>query len=749
MVEDKYLSRREQHILELEAKLSRIEQENENLKTENKHLTGMAEHFSKAFYGNQTAMAISRLNDGVYYDVNDKYASCMGYSREEMIGKNVLELNIWADLGDRSHMYDQLAREGFIKDAEFRFRTQEGEIRRAISTLNLVTINDLPHLLTSFIDITKIKETEEKFSQLFYNNQTPMLITRVEDNICTDVNDKFAAMIGFERDEIIGRTPLELGIWGEPETRPGIISQIMQDGCICNVEQKYRKKSSEVRYSISSCSLINLDGCNCILTSSIDISKRKELEAALRLSEEKFSKSFYESGTMKAITRFKDGVFIDVNDSLACNFGFSRGEMVGKIPSELGLTVDLELKQIFKQLGQQNSIKDCEHKITTQSGEIKYIIANFNLLELSGEPAILISANDITRQKTLENSLRESKKLLSQMFNNIPLPIIISDLKDGTVMEVNETLLAANNLKRRDLLGTKDVTNGLWQNPDDFFKYGQCLIQNGKTRNFEAQFKTATGEAVDVLLSGVLVNWKGQQCVLSVSNNITELRQYQKEIARLDNLNLMGQMAGSIAHEVRNPMTSIKGFLQLFHGQYKYREDREVIDLMIEELDRVNEIISSFLSLAHKNTIDIKLHNLNEQISNLLPLIVADSLKNDVYLETELGLIPEVMIDENEFRQLLLNLGRNAIQAMPSGGNLTIRTFSNSEGVHLVVQDNGGGIPPEIMEKIGTPFLTTKKNGTGLGMAVCFSIAERHNARINIDTGSAGTSFKITFPVVA
>lgn len=748
MEDDKYLSA-EQYILELEARLARIEQDNKNLKTENKYLTGKAEHFSKAFYGNQTAMAISRLSDGVYCDVNDKYASCMGYSREEMIGKSVLELNIWAELGDRSSMLEQLDRDGFIKDAEFRFRNQQGEIRRSIATLNLVTINNLPHLLTSFIDITKIKETEEKYTQLFYNNQTPMVITRLEDNVCIDVNDKFAAMIEFDREEIIGKTLLQLGIWAEPETRPDIIRIIIQDGCICNVEQKYRKKSGEIRYCISSCSLINMDGCDCIITSSVDISKRKELEEELMASQEKFSKSFYETGTMKAITTLKDGVFIEVNESMAGAFGFSRSEMIGKSPLRLGLTVDPELRQIFKQLSIQKSIKDWEYRLTTKSGEIRYVIANFNLLDLNGEPSILISANDITRQKNLENALRESEQLLNQMFNNIPLPIIISDLKDGTVIEVNETLLNINNLKRKDILGTKGMTGSLWQNPDDFFTYRQSLSQHGQTRNFEARFRTPAGEAADVLLSGVMVNWKGRQCVLTVSNNITELRHYQKEIARLDNLNLMGQMAASIAHEVRNPMTSIKGFLQLFHGQYKYREDREVIDLMIEELDRVNEIISSFLSLAHKNTVDIRRHNLNEQISNLLPLIVADALKNDVYLETQLGLIAEVMIDEGEFRQLLLNLGRNAIQAMPTGGNLTIRTFGNSEGVHLVVQDNGQGITPEIMEKIGTPFLTTKKNGTGLGMAVCFSIAERHNACINIDTGSAGTSFKITFPVVA
>jgi signal transduction histidine kinase len=86
---------------------------------------------------------------------------------------------------------------------------------------------------------------------------------------------------------------------------------------------------------------------------------------------------------------------------------------------------------------------------------------------------------------------------------------------------------------------------------------------------------------------------------------------------------------------------------------------------------------------------------------------------------------------------------------MPKGGILTIKTFKDDDGVHLVVQDEGKGIPPEIMDKIGTPFLTTKKEGTGLGLAVCYSIAERHIAKITVDTSPEGTSFKVTFPVTA
>jgi len=274
------------------------------------------------------------------------------------------------------------------------------------------------------------------------------------------------------------------------------------------------------------------------------------------------------------------------------------------------------------------------------------------------------------------------------------------------------------------------------------------LNKHGFIENYECTLRHKFGQDISLMCSIKLLLIDDIYSMIVSGIDITAFREYQKELLRLDNLNIMGQMAASIAHEVRNPMTSIKGFLQLFKRQYKYQEDRAAMELMIEELARVNDIISNFLSLAHKNKIDICLHSLNDSITNVLPLIMADALKNDIYLETKLRNLPMVMIDEGEIRQLLLNLARNSIQAMSSGGILMIKTFEDSNGTNLIVQDNGTGIPPEVIDKIGTPFFTTKSDGSGLGLGVCYSIAESHNARITFDTSNEGTCFKVTFPAV-
>lgn len=132
-------------------------------------------------------------------------------------------------------------------------------------------------------------------------------------------------------------------------------------------------------------------------------------------------------------------------------------------------------------------------------------------------------------------------------------------------------------------------------------------------------------------------------------------------------------------------------------------------------------------------------------IDKIVPLISANALAEDKYIEFKKGNIPELMLDENEIRQLLLNMVRNGLEAMPPEKCLTISTGMENNQPFLVIQDEGSGIPPEILEKLGTPFCTTKARGTGLGLAVCYSIADRHHAQIDVKSSDQGTTFGIRF----
>lgn len=194
---------------------------------------------------------------------------------------------------------------------------------------------------------------------------------------------------------------------------------------------------------------------------------------------------------------------------------------------------------------------------------------------------------------------------------------------------------------------------------------------------------------------------------------------------------MIGEMAASIGHEIRNPMTAIRGFLQMLHSKDCYEEDRVFFELMIEELDRANDIISDYLGMAKDKRVNLQAQYLDEVVKSLYPMILADANYNEMDVVLDLGQPSMPLIDEKEIRQLLLNMARNGLEAMSPGGILTIGTTATETEIVLFIRDQGCGLNPELIDKLGTPFLTTKDKGTGLGLAVCYSIAARHNARIS------------------
>jgi two-component system, sporulation sensor kinase E len=235
-----------------------------------------------------------------------------------------------------------------------------------------------------------------------------------------------------------------------------------------------------------------------------------------------------------------------------------------------------------------------------------------------------------------------------------------------------------------------------------------------------------------------------QQNEMILWNTIRQ-KEIEKQIARLDRLNIIGEMAAGIAHEVRNPMTTVRGFLQMLAKKEQESPNASFYQIMIEELDRANGIITEFLSLAKNKAVNLRYVNLNQIIEALAPLVQADAAVSNKNIVLELNEIPELLVDEKEIRQIILNMVRNGLEAMKEKGEVKIRTYCENDLVIMAIADQGPGIKKEILENIGIPFQTTKENGTGLGLPVCYSIAARNNAKINVETGSNGTEFFIKF----
>jgi signal transduction histidine kinase len=144
--------------------------------------------------------------------------------------------------------------------------------------------------------------------------------------------------------------------------------------------------------------------------------------------------------------------------------------------------------------------------------------------------------------------------------------------------------------------------------------------------------------------------------------------------------------------------------------------------------------------------VEIKPVNLNTVLKNVYPLILAKAMMQDKMINLNLNGIPDMLLDEQEIRQLILNLINNGLESIPEGKAIYLSTYTSENKVILAVRDQGHGIKEEILEKLGTPFFSTKEGGTGLGLAVCYGIASRYNAKIEIDTGPTGSTFYVCFP---
>lgn len=262
---------------------------------------------------------------------------------------------------------------------------------------------------------------------------------------------------------------------------------------------------------------------------------------------------------------------------------------------------------------------------------------------------------------------------------------------------------------------------------------------------WKARHKSGTEKYVCSTLFPIRLS-DGKREFICMAVDITEQKQLAKEPERLDRLNLIGEMAANLGHEIRNPMTTVRGYLQFFRNRHCYPEHADKFDLMIEELDRANQIIAEYLFLAGNKATDKKPSDLNHIIDALMPLLCAEAAKENKIIHLNQGDIETLLLDKDEIRLLAINIVKNVLEAVDQGGIISISTFTDDDGaVVLKVQDTGKGIPEELLGKIGTPFITTKTDGTGLGLAVCYSIAARHNAKISIQSDSAGTSVFVKF----
>lgn len=255
-------------------------------------------------------------------------------------------------------------------------------------------------------------------------------------------------------------------------------------------------------------------------------------------------------------------------------------------------------------------------------------------------------------------------------------------------------------------------------------------------------------------LIGNIINFIGSQVIIyfifSISHGRIKKQQlYYEQIQQSERLKTTGQLAAAVAHEIRNPLTVVKGFLQLYEQDTEYGEDRKRhFTLMIDELNTAEQVISQFLSIAKPNKEkDEEIVNVKDILKSVTDLLHSYGLLHDNKIDLEVVEDCYIAVNNIELKQLLINIIKNAIEASKFGDSVFVTASRKKELVEIKVVDYGHGMSEAEVKYLGTPFYSLKSKGTGLGMMICFNIAEKYNGTIDFQSAKGeGTTVIIRFP---
>lgn len=305
------------------------------------------------------------------------------------------------------------------------------------------------------------------------------------------------------------------------------------------------------------------------------------------------------------------------------------------------------------------------------------------------------------------------------------------------------SLLGSNSFATAPLLAKDKVVGILWV---DNLYTGEPITEEDIQSLM--RFASIAGLAIERAQLYQRCELFNEQLENEVKRIAEELRKTEKELARQEKLAELGEMASGVAHELRNPLTAIRGFAQRMYRQFPESDkNKQYCAIIIKEVDRMNKIIKDVLDFARKPKPVFQKADINAVIKECLILMKDEISSKGIVVCPTFGDIPPFLFDPIQIRQVISNLISNAVQAMSSGGALGITTYLQDNYVKIEVQDTGVGISPEILNDIFHPFFTTKSGGTGLGLALAYEIIEDHKGKIEVKSKlGEGSTFIVSLP---
>jgi len=339
------------------------------------------------------------------------------------------------------------------------------------------------------------------------------------------------------------------------------------------------------------------------------------------------------------------------------------------------------------------------------------------------------------------------------------LEMVLDSMSDGVVVtDINGCILMFNKSSERliPFVPGDIMKKPLWETIDD------QEMANFVREELEAQetvwdrafaLEDGTGRIVSCSIMPLVRDGAIQGNLIHVED-VTDKTSKEARLRRAESLASLTTLAAGVAHEIKNPLGSMSIHLQLMQKEMKGKDLvaterlREYLDVLNEEVDRLNTTVVDFLFAVRPMDAKLVAQDINQVIRDLLDFMKFELEEANVSIAVDLHENPKIHMDEKYVKHALLNLIKNALDAMPKGGELTIRTRSNDEMVLVEISDNGEGIEQETLDKIFEPYFTTKDFNSGLGLTLVFKIIKEHNGEILVKSKHGeGTTFTLSFPI--
>jgi PAS domain S-box-containing protein len=526
----------------------------------------------------------------------------------------------------------------------------------------------------------------------------------------------------------------------------------------------YNKRADKF-FDIVEVPLKNDDGTLSKLSIFRDISSKKRQEEKLKASEEQYRELFEHVGCGVFISS-KEGKFLDANNALLEMLGYSNREEFLKIDIARDLYLRPEDRQRFVEIiEREGRVIDLEVEFKKRDGTpMPVLLTGHARYDQKGVVTGYEGINvDQTQRKQMEREIRESGDFLNNIIHSSANAIMAADM-EGTIILWNQSAEEILGYKTKDVVGKLNITKvypeGMAKKVMEKLRTNENDRQ-GRLKFYPVVLIKQDGEIAEGNLSASIVYDENhnEMATVGIFTDLKErlemerrLKTTQEQLLQSEKLAAMGRLTSQIAHELNNPLYGIMNTIELMKTEISPdNKRRRLLEMALSEIVRLSELLRKMLTFSKPDQKEKQPVDINTILDEILLLHEKQFRENDISismdLSTGLGL---VYASKNQLRQVFLNIFKNAGDAMPDGGTLTVKTSGKDEEIVVEISDTGVGIEKENLNKIFDAFFTTKSSvkGVGLGLSVCYGFIIEHGGDISVESQEdAGTKFIITLPL--